>query len=84
MLPSSTSLSSSCAGVVGFVPGQTRRMAASRARVYADVNTHKSRDYWDYEAHQIDWGSVGGGGVEWVGRSELVGSGSKWEEPQKG
>lgn len=25
--------------------------------MYADVNTHKSRDYWDYEAHQIDWGN---------------------------
>jgi casein kinase II subunit alpha len=33
-------------------------MAASGvwARVYADANTHKPRDYWDYEAHPIEWG----------------------------
>lgn len=30
----------------------------SYARVYMDVNTHKPRDYWDYEAHPIDWGLV--------------------------
>lgn len=28
----------------------------SRARVYADVNSHKSRDYWDYESYVVDWG----------------------------
>lgn len=28
------------------------------ARVYADVNTHKPREYWDYESHPIEWGSV--------------------------
>ena len=28
----------------------------SRARVYADINTHKPREYWDYEAHVVDWG----------------------------
>lgn len=27
----------------------------SRSRVYADVNTHRPRDYWDYEIHQIEW-----------------------------
>ena len=26
------------------------------ARVYADVNSHKPRDYWDYESHPIEWG----------------------------
>jgi casein kinase II subunit alpha len=30
--------------------------AASRARVYADVNTHKAREYWDYESHVVTWG----------------------------
>ena len=30
----------------------------SRARVYADVNKNNPRDYWDYENHQTDWGSV--------------------------
>ncbi|KAK0425157.1 hypothetical protein QR680_009064 [Steinernema hermaphroditum] len=30
----------------------------SRARVYADVNQQKPRDYWDYEVHLIDWGEI--------------------------
>ena len=29
---------------------------SSRARVYCDVNTHRQREYWDYEAHIIEWG----------------------------
>ena len=29
----------------------------SRARVYADINTHKPREYWDYESHVVDWGN---------------------------
>lgn len=28
----------------------------SRARVYADVNNHKPREYWDYESYVVDWG----------------------------
>lgn len=33
------------------------RMALpSRARVYSDVNSHKPREYWDYEAYVVDWG----------------------------
>jgi len=28
----------------------------SRARVYTDVNTHRPREYWDYESHVIEWG----------------------------
>ncbi|KAB1204025.1 hypothetical protein CJ030_MR8G002830 [Morella rubra] len=28
----------------------------SRARVYADVNLHRPRDYWDYEALIVQWG----------------------------
>jgi len=28
----------------------------SRARVYADVNTHRPREFWDYESHVIEWG----------------------------
>lgn len=27
-------------------------------RVYADVNKHKPQEYWDYEAHTIEWGSI--------------------------
>ncbi|EDO41552.1 predicted protein [Nematostella vectensis] len=30
--------------------------ASSRARVYADVNVHRPREYWDYESHVIEWG----------------------------
>ncbi|KAI4893368.1 hypothetical protein NFI96_004757 [Prochilodus magdalenae] len=30
-------------------------VAGSKARVYADVNTLKSREYWDYEAHVPSW-----------------------------
>ncbi|XP_052229917.1 casein kinase II subunit alpha isoform X3 [Dreissena polymorpha] len=29
---------------------------ASRARVYADVNNHRPREYWDYESHVVEWG----------------------------
>lgn len=29
---------------------------ASQARVYADVNLHRAREYWDYESHVIEWG----------------------------
>lgn len=28
----------------------------SRARIYADVNTHKPREYWEYESYIVDWG----------------------------
>ncbi|XP_065064480.1 casein kinase II subunit alpha-like [Rhopilema esculentum] len=30
--------------------------SGSKARVYAEVNTHRPREYWDYEAHVIEWG----------------------------
>ena len=30
---------------------------ASRARVYADVNSHRQREYWDYESHIVEWGN---------------------------
>ncbi|KAF8774831.1 Casein kinase II subunit alpha like protein [Argiope bruennichi] len=29
----------------------------SRARVYADVNSHRPREYWDYESHVVEWGN---------------------------
>jgi casein kinase II subunit alpha len=28
----------------------------STARVYADVNVHRPREYWDYEALSVQWG----------------------------
>jgi casein kinase II subunit alpha len=30
--------------------------APSRARVYAEVNIQRPREYWDYESHVVDWG----------------------------
>ena len=27
----------------------------SRARIYCDVNSTRAREYWDYEAHVIEW-----------------------------
>ncbi|KAJ8923636.1 hypothetical protein NQ315_010216 [Exocentrus adspersus] len=29
---------------------------SSQARVYSDVNSHKPREYWDYESYVVDWG----------------------------
>ena len=29
----------------------------SRARVYADANAHRPREYWDYESYVVEWGS---------------------------
>lgn len=42
----------------GARAGEVRRKMAvpSRARVYADVNSHKPREYWDYESYVVDWG----------------------------
>ncbi|XP_060039248.1 casein kinase II subunit alpha-like [Erinaceus europaeus] len=31
--------------------------ALSRARVYADVNMRRPREYWDYESHVVEWGN---------------------------
>ena len=36
---------------------RARMPLASRARVYADVNSHRPREYWDYEAHVVEWGN---------------------------
>jgi len=30
----------------------------SKARVYADVNSQKSKDYWDYDSYNIQWGYI--------------------------
>ncbi|KAG8098282.1 hypothetical protein GUJ93_ZPchr0013g34362 [Zizania palustris] len=34
--------------------------AASVARVYADANTHRPKEYWDYESLDIQWGEQDG------------------------
>lgn len=36
--------------------GYNEMSVPSRARVYADVNTHKPREYWEYESYIVDWG----------------------------
>lgn len=38
-------------------PAMPGPAAGSRARVYAEVNSLRSRDYWDYEAHVPSWGN---------------------------
>ena len=39
------------------VGGQNQKaIAMSRARVYADINVHRPRDYWDYESLTVQWG----------------------------
>merc|ERR1712129_377345 len=43
-------------GFMGKVPPRKMPLA-SRARVYADVNSHRPRDYWDYESHVVEWGN---------------------------
>lgn len=30
----------------------------SRSRVYSDINSHRPRDYWEYETHTIEWGNI--------------------------
>lgn len=45
-----TSVSARATGLA--MPGP---VAGSKSRVYADVNTLKSREYWDYEAHVPNW-----------------------------
>ena len=32
------------------------RTAKNRARVYWDVNQHRPREYWNYEALTVNWG----------------------------
>lgn len=35
-----------------------QRKLRNRARVYTDVNQHRPREYWNYEALMIQWGYV--------------------------
>ncbi|VDP33225.1 unnamed protein product [Schistosoma mattheei] len=37
--------------------GRMRNMPlSSKARVYADVNLNRPREYWDYESYEVKWG----------------------------
>lgn len=38
---------------------RTKDGMMSRARVYADVNTERPKEYWDYENMTLQWGCVG-------------------------
>ena len=38
------------------VKGKAKGDSPSKARVYADVNNHKEKEYWDYETHVVEWG----------------------------
>ena len=35
---------------------KTRRKLRNVARVYAEANASRPKDYWNYEALQVDWG----------------------------
>ncbi|XP_064467450.1 casein kinase II subunit alpha-like isoform X5 [Ornithodoros turicata] len=41
-----------------FLGGASPMPLPSRSRVYPDVNSHRPRDYWDYESHVVEWGYV--------------------------
>jgi len=49
-------MASSFWGPNGNKKAQTRKMR-NVSRVYADVNKERPREYWDYEAFAIQWGS---------------------------
>ena len=34
----------------------SNRPAMSKARVHADVNVHRPKEYWDYESLTVQWG----------------------------
>lgn len=38
--------------------------AASVARVYADANAQRPKEYWDYESLDIQWGYAHGAGAQ--------------------
>jgi casein kinase II subunit alpha len=38
--------------------GRTTRKLRNRAKVYTDVNQHRPREYWNYEALTIQWGEM--------------------------
>ena len=50
-----TSVSSSAA-VGKFEFFDAGKCLMSKARVYADVNVHRPREYWDYESLTVQWG----------------------------
>jgi len=37
--------------------GRKARSVKNRAKVYAEVNTHRPREYWNYEALSVNWGN---------------------------
>lgn len=55
VLPSTTEFACASAGL-SVKAKQGKMPAPSKSRVYSDVNTHKPREYWDYESHVVEWG----------------------------
>lgn len=56
----------------------------SRARVYADVNVTRPRDYWDYETLSIQWGCAGPACIDApgpAGRCSACPDDSGWTSP---
>ena len=50
---------------------RTKGGMMSRARVYADVNTTRPKEYWDYENMTLQWGYVKVPSPLWMGWSKL-------------
>lgn len=48
-----------CSSKFSLIKEVDREMlaVASRAQVYADVNVHKPKEYWDYENYIVAWGN---------------------------
>jgi len=38
------------------ISDSNRRRAMSKARVYADINVVRPKEYWDYESLTVQWG----------------------------
>lgn len=47
---------SSLTGFLNFSEAGIVKRAMSEARVYADVNVFRPREYWDYDSFTVQWG----------------------------
>lgn len=47
---------SGCEGPAFEISKPTDLTAMSKARVYADVNVVRPKEYWDYESLTVQWG----------------------------
>lgn len=51
-----TSVTREASGRAVEISNPTDRAAMSKARVYADVNVVRPKEYWDYESLAVQWG----------------------------